>query len=165
MNRCVITTVLACLAFSHFGQASEQERINKTFRELRRLPDGTTEVGEALPLVKTLMRLDPEHGRKYFNEYLEKIVPEGPLSASQALQEVAQITFSENALFHAIAEATKGVERKLQELQSKGDKVTLEDMFKMQMLMNHLSQLSEMSTNVVSASNSAISSMARNVKS
>lgn len=39
------------------------------------------------------------------------------------------------------------------------------DMFAMQMLMNHLSQLSEMSTSVVSAANSAISSMARNIKS
>jgi hypothetical protein len=35
----------------------------------------------------------------------------------------------------------------------------------MQMLMNHLSQLSEMATAVVSSANSAISSMARNVKS
>jgi len=34
----------------------------------------------------------------------------------------------------------------------------------MQLLMNHLSQVSEMSTSIVSASNSAISSMARNVK-
>ena len=37
-------------------------------------------------------------------------------------------------------------------------------MFEMQMLMNHLSQLSEMATSVVSASNSAIADMARNVK-
>jgi hypothetical protein len=34
----------------------------------------------------------------------------------------------------------------------------------MQMLMNHLSQLSEMSTAVVNASNTAINTMARNVK-
>jgi Family of unknown function (DUF5407) len=37
-------------------------------------------------------------------------------------------------------------------------------MFEMQMLMNHLSQLSEMSGSAVSAANSAISSMPRNVK-
>ncbi|MBV9941051.1 MAG: DUF5407 family protein, partial [Solirubrobacterales bacterium] len=37
--------------------------------------------------------------------------------------------------------------------------------FEMQMLMNRLSQLSEMATSVASATNSAIASMARNVKS
>ena len=37
-------------------------------------------------------------------------------------------------------------------------------MFEMQMLMNHLSQLEESTTQVVSVVNDAISSMARNVK-
>jgi len=45
------------------------------------------------------------------------------------------------------------------------DSINITDMFEMQMLMNKLSQLSEMSTSVISAANSAISSMARNVKS
>jgi len=44
------------------------------------------------------------------------------------------------------------------------DSVSITDMFEMQMLMNKLSQLREMSSSVVSAANSAISSMARNVK-
>ena len=43
--------------------------------------------------------------------------------------------------------------------------ISITDMFEMQMLMNKLSQLSEMSSSVISAANSAISSMARNVKS
>jgi len=163
MNHRILTAALACLAFARFGQASEQERINKTFRELRRLPDGTTEVRAALPIVRTLVRLDPDHGGKYFDEYLDKIVPEGPLSASQAIQEAAQVSISVNALFASIEEATKQVEKQLQELQSKSN-ITTEDMFKMQMMMNRLSQLSEMSSAIVSASNSAISSMARNVK-
>jgi hypothetical protein len=164
MNHHILTVaLLACLASAHLGQASEQERINKTFRELRRLPDGTTEVSEALPIVKTLVRLDPEHGGKYFNEYLDKIVPEGRLSASQAIQEAAQVSISVNALFASMEEATKQVKKQLQELQSKSN-ITIEDMFKMQMMMNRLSQLSEMSSAIVSASNSAISSMARNVK-
>jgi hypothetical protein len=38
-------------------------------------------------------------------------------------------------------------------------------MFEMEMLLNHLAQLSEMVTNLVSAANLAINNMARNVKS
>lgn len=68
-------------------------------------------------------------------------------------------------LFDAVTQATEDVKSKLKILQSKGSNISIADMFEMQMLMNRLSQLSEMSTSVVSASNSAISSMARNVKS
>jgi hypothetical protein len=68
-------------------------------------------------------------------------------------------------LFDAVTNATEDVKKKLKILQGKGSNISIADMFEMQMLMNRLSQLSEMSTSVVSASNSAISSMARNVKS
>jgi hypothetical protein len=44
------------------------------------------------------------------------------------------------------------------------DAISITDMFDMQTFMNHLSQLSEMSTAVINAANTAISSMARNVK-
>jgi hypothetical protein len=44
------------------------------------------------------------------------------------------------------------------------DSISIADMFSMQMSMNQLSQLSEMSTAVVSAANTSIESMARNVK-
>ena len=44
------------------------------------------------------------------------------------------------------------------------DMIKIGDMFQMQMLMNHLSQLSEKATSAVSAANSAISSMAGNAK-
>ena len=69
-------------------------------------------------------------------------------------------------MFAAIAEATLDIRKKLEELASRGDedKINIVDMFEMQMLMNHLSQLSDMSTSIVSASNSAINSMARNVR-
>jgi hypothetical protein len=63
-----------------------------------------------------------------------------------------------------LEQQTAKVNQQLAELQSKGDNLSINDMFKMQMLMNSLSQLSEMSTNVMSAMNSSISSMARNVK-
>jgi hypothetical protein len=71
--------------------------------------------------------------------------------------------FKVDDLFGLINTATKQVAAKLKEMQGTDD-VSIPNMFEMQMLMNHLSQLSEMSTGVVSASNTAISSMARNVK-
>ena len=61
--------------------------------------------------------------------------------------------------------ATEAVKTKLAELKTSGSSINIVQMFEMQMLMNKLSQISEMSTSVVSASNSAIASMARNVKS
>ena len=65
----------------------------------------------------------------------------------------------------AIVAATQDVQRQLEALTANDDKnISIADMFEMQMLMNHLSQLSEMSTAVVSAANTAISSMARGVK-
>ena len=70
-----------------------------------------------------------------------------------------------NFLFSVVNDATKVVKDKLDAIKSKGSEISIGDMFEMQMLMNHLSQLSEMSTGVVTASNQSIASMARNVKS
>jgi Family of unknown function (DUF5407) len=67
-------------------------------------------------------------------------------------------------LISIVNDATVSAKAKLAILQARRSSISIADMFDMQMLMNHLSQLSEMSTNVVSASNTAISSMARNVK-
>ncbi len=72
--------------------------------------------------------------------------------------------FNVGGLFTIVNNATLSAQAKLQEIQTKRSSISIADMFEMQMLMNHLSQLSEMSTNVVSASNAAIQSMARNVK-
>jgi uncharacterized membrane protein (DUF106 family) len=60
---------------------------------------------------------------------------------------------------------TAEVQKKLEELRGAGDQLSVAQMFEMQMLMNQLSQLSEMASSVISASNSAIASIARNVKS
>jgi hypothetical protein len=76
-----------------------------------------------------------------------------------------QSGFSVKALFTLINNATVSAKTKLSAIKSRRSAISIGDMFEMQMLMNHLSQLSEMSTSVVSASNSAISSMARNLKS
>ena len=75
-----------------------------------------------------------------------------------------QSGFSVKTLFAVINNATVSAKAKLSSIKSRRSAISIGDMFEMQMLMNHLSQLSEMSTSVVSASNSAISSMARNLK-
>lgn len=72
--------------------------------------------------------------------------------------------FKVDFLISIINNATVSAKNKLDILQARRSSISIADMFDMQMLMNHLSQLSEMSTSIVSASNSAISSMARNVK-
>lgn len=72
--------------------------------------------------------------------------------------------FKVDFLISIVNDATVSAKRKLEILKARRSSISIADMFDMQMLMNHLSQLSEMSTSVVSASNSAISSMARNVK-
>jgi len=72
--------------------------------------------------------------------------------------------FKVDFLISIVNDATVSAKNKLAILKARRSSISIADMFDMQMLMNHLSQLSEMSTNVVSASNSAISSMARNVK-
>ena len=76
-----------------------------------------------------------------------------------------QSGFSVKALFAVINDATISAKTKLSSIKSRRSSISIGDMFEMQMLMNHLSQISEMATSVVNASNSAIASMARNVKS
>lgn len=75
-----------------------------------------------------------------------------------------QSAFSVQDLFKVINDATASAKTKLLEIKNRRSAISIGDMFEMQMLMNHLSQLSEMSTSVVSASNSAIQRMAQNVK-
>jgi len=75
-----------------------------------------------------------------------------------------QSGFGVETLFKIVHDATISAKTKLLEIKGRRSAISIGDMFEMQMLMNHLSQLSEMSTAVVSASNSAIASMARNVK-
>lgn len=72
--------------------------------------------------------------------------------------------FKVDFLISIVNDATVSAKNKLAILKARRSSISIADMFDMQMLMNHLSQLSEMATNVVSASNTAISSMARNVK-
>jgi len=75
-----------------------------------------------------------------------------------------QSGFSVQALFRLVHDATLSAKAKLSSMRSRNSAISIGDMFEMQMLMNHLSQLSEMGTSVVAAANSAIMSMARGVK-
>jgi len=75
-----------------------------------------------------------------------------------------QNSFRVSALFRLINEATVSAQAKLTEIKNRRSAISIGDMFEMQMLMNHLAQLSEMGTSVVAACNTAIASMARNVK-
>lgn len=73
-------------------------------------------------------------------------------------------TVNMNELVSIIGDATKNVTEKLRKMKNSGEEISISEMFEMQMLMNHLSQLSEMCTSVVSAMNTSIMAMARNVK-
>ncbi len=72
--------------------------------------------------------------------------------------------FDVEALVKVVTDATNSAKQKLEDIKARQSAISIGDMFDMQMLMNHLAQLSEMSTSVVSASNTAILSMSRNVK-
>ena len=72
--------------------------------------------------------------------------------------------FSMEALIEVVETSTIDAKEKLEDIKARRSAISIADMFDMQMLMNHLSQMSEMSTSVVNAANSAIVSMARNVK-
>lgn len=72
--------------------------------------------------------------------------------------------FDINYFFKLIGDQTNAVKSKLSLLQAAGSEISIGDMFEMQFLMNQLSQMSEMSNSLISATNSSISSMARNLK-
>lgn len=67
-------------------------------------------------------------------------------------------------LFDFVSSQSNVVNSKLEQIKAAGSQISISDMFELQIKMNRLSQLSEMSTSVVSAANSSIMSMARNVK-
>lgn len=67
-------------------------------------------------------------------------------------------------LFKVVVQAQVSCKAKLAKISENRSSISVADMFEMQMLMNHFSQLCEMCTNVVAASNSASLSMIRNFK-
>ncbi len=63
-----------------------------------------------------------------------------------------------------VAKQQSSVLEKLSAIKKRASSISIADMFDLQMQMNKLSQFSEMSTSVVGAANSAISTMARGIK-
>ncbi len=74
------------------------------------------------------------------------------------------IPFDVARLVDIVATATVSARAKLAAIQQQTSSISIGDMFQMQMLMNHLSQLSEMSTASIDAASTAIANMARNVR-
>lgn len=67
-------------------------------------------------------------------------------------------------LVEEIERLTQLAKSKIATIRSKGSAMSIGDMFDLQMAMNKLQQFSEMSTSVISAMNTSINSMARNIK-
>lgn len=71
--------------------------------------------------------------------------------------------FNMEDLISIVTDATIDVRNKIEDIQSRASAISIGDMFDVQMLMNHLTQLSEMSTSVVAAANTSIQSMASKI--
>jgi len=69
-----------------------------------------------------------------------------------------------NVLIDQIEELTGMAKSKIAGIREKRSAMSIADMFDLQMAMNKLSQMSEMSTSLISALNTSIFAMARNVK-
>lgn len=72
--------------------------------------------------------------------------------------------FQVKDLFQMINDMVVEAKTKLAKMKENGEKINIGDMLEMQMLMNKLSQSSEMATSVVSATHQAISGMTRGIK-
>ena len=64
-----------------------------------------------------------------------------------------------------VNQASQQVKSKLEKIKANQSAIGIGDMFEMQMNMNHLAQVSEMATSVISSMHQSVNSMARNVKS
>lgn len=74
------------------------------------------------------------------------------------------VTYQMSVLIDLIDTLSSQAKAKIDDIQQRGENISIADMFDMQMNMNHLAQMSEMSTSIVNATNTAIMSMARNIK-
>ena len=85
-----------------------------------------------------------------------------PGPRTQWLADRKGISFS--VLVDMIEDLTQIAKSKIAMIRSKKSAMSIADMFDLQMAMNKLSQFSEMSTSVITAMNTALSSMARNIR-
>src|SRR5262245_8112167 len=86
------------------------------------------------------------------------------VAAVAAKTDAGHDAINTSALAQMMDAYTKMVTDKIEKLKSKGEQVSVGDMFDTQITVNKLSQMAEMSTQVLAASNTAIMSMARNMK-
>ncbi len=75
-----------------------------------------------------------------------------------------QMAIEFSYLVDAINQLSAVAKSKIAAIRSKKSAMSIADMFDLQMTMNKLSQFSEMSTSIISALNTSINSMARNIK-
>lgn len=73
-------------------------------------------------------------------------------------------SFSLDQLIKLINQVSEDAKQNLNAISQKASTVSIGDMFKMQMLMNHLSQMGEMASAVVSAVNNSMNSLTRGIK-
>ena len=81
---------------------------------------------------------------------------------SEFLKEQPGLEF--DFLINALNDLKVDVKSKIASIRSKKSAMSIADMFDLQMAMNKLSQFSEASTSLISAMNTAINSISRNVK-
>jgi hypothetical protein len=87
-----------------------------------------------------------------------------PTSVQSTLGMTQKTGVDFKVLVDEIERLTQQAKSKIGNIRSKGSAMSIGDMFDLQMAMNKLQQFSEMSTSVISAMNTSINSMARNVK-
>jgi len=75
-----------------------------------------------------------------------------------------EASFSLTQLLDLVNQVSNDAKQKLNSISQQKSSVSIGDMFSMQMLMNHLSQMGEMSSAVVSAINTAFNSLTRGIK-
>jgi hypothetical protein len=108
-----------------------------------------------------LLKATCEEGKMSYSEKTTNLDSLANISGAYFLTPKHGVSFS--ALVSAIEDLTATAKSKIAMIRSKGSAMSISDMFDLQMAMNRLSQLSEMSTSVISAMNSTITSMAKNV--
>jgi hypothetical protein len=85
-------------------------------------------------------------------------------SGSATLAQLQSSSFALDKLIDLVNQVSNDAKTKLTSIGATNEAVSIGDMFSMQMLMNHLSQMGEMSAAVVTALNQAIIDMARGTK-
>jgi len=77
---------------------------------------------------------------------------------------IQESSFDLIQLISLVNQVSNDAKAKLNSISQQTSSVSIGDMFSMQMLMNHLSQMGEMASSVVSAINTSFSSLIRGVK-